>query len=94
MNDAENQRESLSRDRPAVLSLRRLARGMLGISPSFGQSMVEAASVCLQQQGHRPGVGVRQKVEQTRASDHVLDTLPAFVVVVEFSRPLSEVVRR
>ena len=193
ISDAENQSGPSSRDRPTILSLGRLVRGMLGISPSFGQSMVEAASVCLQQQGHRPGVEltvegsfrkhfrvewdpvygqamrtwtdaevatehaaygmaallieelteltvverarkgggfdywlgpkststrlfqatarmevsgirrgslavvkarVRQKVEQTRASDNALGSLPAFVVVVEFSRPLSEVVRR
>ena len=179
--------------RIAVLNLSRLDHGMPGISPSFGRSMAEAASVCLQQQGHRSGVElvvagsfqsrfriewdrvneqamrtwadpevatehaacgiaallieeltdltvierarkgggfdywlgpkssstplfqaaarmevsgirrgspavvrarVRQKVEQTRASDHAVGTMPALVVVVEFSRPLSEVVRR
>ncbi len=166
---------------------------MPGISQPFGQSIAEAASVCLEQQGHRPGVelvvegtyrerfrvewdplseqalrtwadpevatehgaygmaallieeltdltvierarkgggfdywlgprtssvllfqaaarlevsGIRQgssaavkarakqKIEQTRASNGTLGALPAFVVVVEFSQPRSEVIRR
>ena len=187
MNEVTNR---ASRNPPPVLKLTRLARGMPGISAPYGQSMAEAAAVCLGQQGHRSGVelvvsddyqrrfeirwppinrqivrtwadpnvatehgaygiaalliealtgltvverarvgtgfdywlgsetgdallfqaaarlevsGIRhgsskeirtrvsQKIEQTRVSD---GTLPAFIVVVEFGLPQSEVVRR
>ena len=48
--------ESCDVSEEKTLNVSRLAEGMPGISPPYGQSMAEAAAVCLHDQGHRPGV--------------------------------------
>src|SRR2546425_6344808 len=44
--------------RASSIALARLAEGAFGVTPAFGQSLVEAASVCLEDQGHGSGVNM------------------------------------
>ncbi len=56
MGGAEQERKTSSTGRPVILALERLGGGMPGISGAYGNSMAEAAAVCLHEQGHRSGV--------------------------------------
>lgn len=43
---------------PQKLVIADLAQGLPAITPSFGAALAEACAVCLEEQGHSPGVSI------------------------------------